>query len=67
MTPVKYIPGAKRPRNCWTRVRHKPVAGRMLVFPSWLYHSVNPNRSRAKGKNADRIIVSFNLSQKKRR
>ena len=67
MTPVKYIPGAKRPRNCWTRVRHKPVAGRMLVFPSWLYHSVNPNRSRAKGKNADRVIVSFNLSQKKRR
>ncbi|MDE2925365.1 MAG: TIGR02466 family protein [Acidobacteriota bacterium] len=67
MTVVKYIPGAKRPRNCWTRVQHKPVAGRMLIFPSWLYHSVNPNRSRANGKNADRIIVSFNLSQKKHR
>ena len=63
MTPVKYIPGAKRPRSCWTRVKHKPVAGRMLVFPSWLFHSVAPNRSRAKGKAADRIIVSFNLSQ----
>jgi len=67
MTPVKYIPGAKRPRSCWTRVKHKPVAGRMLVFPSWLFHSVAPNRSRAKGKAADRIIVSFNLSQQERR
>ena len=66
MTPVEYIPGTKRPRNCWTKVRHKPVAGRMLIFPSWLYHSVLPNRSRAKGKDADRIIVSFNLSQEKR-
>jgi len=66
MTRVKYIPGTKGPRNCWTRVKYKPTAGRMLVFPSWLYHSVDPNRSRAKGKDADRIIVSFNLSQKKR-
>lgn len=66
MNAVKYIPGAKRPRSCWTRVKRKPVAGRMLVFPSWLFHSVAPNRSRAKGKAADRIIVSFNLSQQRR-
>ena len=67
MTPVKYIPRTRRPRNCWTKVKYKPVAGRMLVFPSWLYHSVGPNRSRATGKSADRIIVSFNLNQTKRR
>ncbi len=67
MSPVKYIPDTRRPRICWTKVRYKPVAGRMLIFPSWLYHSVAPNRSRARGKDADRIIVSFNLSQKKRR
>ena len=66
MTTVKYIPGAKRPRSCWTRVKHKPVAGRMLIFPSWLFHGVAPNRSRAKGKAADRIIVSFNLSQRRK-
>ncbi|MDE3000263.1 MAG: TIGR02466 family protein [Gemmatimonadota bacterium] len=66
MSPVKYIPDTRRPRICWTKVRYKPVAGRMLIFPSWLYHSVAPNRSRARGKDADRIIVSFNLSQKKR-
>ncbi len=67
MSPVEYIPDTKRPRICWTKVQYKPVAGRMLIFPSWLYHSVGPNRSKAKGKDADRIIVSFNLSQKRRR
>ena len=67
MTPAEYIPDTKRPRSCWTKVQYKPVAGRMLIFPSWLYHSVDPNRSKAKGKDADRIIVSFNLSQEKRR
>ena len=66
MNAVKYLPGAKRPRSCRTRVKRKPVAGRMLVFPSWLFHSVAPNRSKAKGKAADRIIVSFNLSQQRR-
>ena len=65
MTPAEYIPDTKRPRICWTKVRYKPVAGRMLIFPSWLYHSVDPNRSRAKGKDADRIIMSFNLSQER--
>ena len=67
MGGVKYIPGTKRPRNCWTKVRYDPRAGRMLIFPSWLYHSVGPNRSEAVGKDADRIIVSFNLSQQRRR
>ena len=67
MSSVEYIPDTKRPRICWTKVQYKPVAGRMLIFPSWLYHSVAPNQSRAKGKDADRIIVSFNLSQKRRR
>lgn len=67
MSPVKYIPGTKRPRDCWTKVRFKPVAGKMLIFPSWLYHSVGPNKSSAGGKDADRIILSFNLSQVRRR
>ncbi|MDE0001904.1 MAG: TIGR02466 family protein [Rhodospirillaceae bacterium] len=67
MTRAKYIPDTKRPRDCWTKVRFKPVAGKMLIFPSWLYHGVGPNKSSAGGKDADRIIVSFNLSQVRRR
>ena len=67
MGSVKYIPDTKRPRDCWKKVRYQPRAGRMLIFPAWLYHSVAPNRSRARGKDADRVIVSFNLSQQRRR
>ena len=67
MSAAKFIPNTKRPRMCWTKVQYKPVAGKMLIFPSWLYHSVVPNRSSAKGKNADRMIVSFNLRQVRRR
>ena len=67
MSSVKFVPNTRRPRMCWTKVRYEPVAGRMLIFPAWLYHSVGPNRSTAEGKDADRIIVSFNLSQVKRR
>ena len=67
MSGVKYIPGAKRPRDCWKKVRYEPQAGRMMIFPAWLYHSVGSNRSRARGKDADRVIVSFNLSQQRRR
>jgi uncharacterized protein (TIGR02466 family) len=42
----------------WTfqSVRYEPVAGRMLLFPSWLYHGVEPNRS-----DAERIALSFNI------
>ena len=66
MNQAQFIPNTRRPKICWTKVKFKPVAGRMLIFPAWLYHSVDPNRSRAKGRDADRIIVSFNLSQERR-
>tara|TARA_Y100000296_G_C5130334_1_gene235187 strand:- start:307 stop:951 length:645 start_codon:yes stop_codon:yes gene_type:complete len=33
-----------------------PYEGSILIFPSWLFHSVDPNRS-----NYDRISVSFNI------
>lgn len=34
----------------------EPAAGRMVVFPSWLPHGVEPNRS-----DAERICLSFNV------
>ena len=33
-----------------------PYEGSILIFPSWLFHSVDPNRS-----NYDRISISFNI------
>ena len=65
MNQAKFIPKKKRPRDCWTKVNYKPVPGRMLIFPAWLYHGVDPNTSKESGRKADRVIVSFNISQVK--
>ena len=35
----------------------KPVAGKLIIFPSWLIHYVKPNLS-----NMDRISIAFNAS-----
>ena len=67
MRAPQYIPNTKRKRNCLTRVKITPEPGKMLIFPAWLYHGVEPNVSQGKGKEADRIIISFNLSQVKRK
>ncbi|MBK18895.1 MAG: hypothetical protein CMM52_08685 [Rhodospirillaceae bacterium] len=39
------------------KMRIEPVAGMMLVFPSWLYHCVNPFIG-----TGERISISFNVS-----
>ena len=41
----------------WTirQVSYRPHAGGMLVFPSWLYHGVEPNLS-----DTPRVSISFN-------
>ena len=54
----------QQPKEAWTKVDYKPEAGKMLIFPAWLYHAVMPNLTTASGDAADRIILSFNLSQK---
>lgn len=66
MNQPKYETKKKRPRECWTKVNYKPVAGRMIIFPAWLYHGVDSNTSKEKGRAADRIILSFNVNQMKR-
>jgi uncharacterized protein (TIGR02466 family) len=42
----------------WTfhQVRYEPRPGRVLLFPSWLQHGVEPN-----GSAAERVVVSFNV------
>jgi uncharacterized protein (TIGR02466 family) len=63
MNQPKYIAKKRRPRDCWTKVNYKPVAGRMIVFPAWLYHGVDTNMSKEKGRAGDRVIISFNINQ----
>jgi uncharacterized protein (TIGR02466 family) len=66
MNQPKFETKKKRPRECWTKVKYKPVPGRMVIFPAWLYHGVDTNMAREKGRTGDRIIISFNVNQAKR-
>lgn len=63
MNEAHYRPDAKRSPECWTKANYTPQPGRLLLFPSFLYHSVAPNLSTDPDGASDRIIVSFNLSQ----
>ena len=47
------------PKHLWREVRVNPMVGRIIMFPSWLWHCVEPNES-----NDIRISVSFNFIQK---
>jgi len=47
------------PQYLWREVHYEPIAGRCIMFPSWLNHTVDLNRS-----NDIRISVSFNFLQK---
>jgi uncharacterized protein (TIGR02466 family) len=56
--PRRQVPGEQPPR-LWREVHFEPVAGRLIMFPAWLNHCVDPNQS-----NDIRISVSFNFMQK---
>ena len=47
------------PPELWREVPVKPIEGRIIMFPAWLWHYVEPNRS-----NDIRISVSFNFIQR---
>ena len=44
--------------DTWREVHYQPVAGRLIMFPFWLNHLVEPNQS-----DDIRISVSFNFLQ----
>ena len=47
------------PPRLYRETHYEPIAGRCIMFPSWLRHCVDPNQS-----NDIRISVSFNFLQK---
>ena len=49
----------KLPSELWREVHYEPIAGRCIMFPSWLWHEVKENKS-----NDIRISVSFNFLQR---
>jgi uncharacterized protein (TIGR02466 family) len=46
------------PKHLWREAHLDPIPGRILMFPAWLWHCVEPNKS-----NDIRISVSFNFIQ----
>ena len=46
------------PKHLWRETHLEPKPGRIIMFPAWLWHSVEPNQS-----NDIRISVSFNFIQ----
>jgi len=47
------------PKHLWREVHLDPREGRIIMFPAWVWHCVEPNQS-----NDIRISVSFNFIQK---
>ena len=57
--PIKEMPD-----RLWKSMNYYPVAGRLIMFPAYLIHGVDINRSKKKGEKGWRISVSFNFIQK---
>jgi len=49
----------EKPARLFRETHYEPIAGRLIMFPGWLMHCVDPNQS-----NDIRISVSFNFLQK---
>lgn len=64
LTP--YYNPRRRRADTWDEVHYQPVEGRIIVFPAWLVHAVQPNLSREPGRAGDRISVSFNFYQRRK-
>ena len=50
----------------WTEVFFEPIEGRLILFPAWLVHEVEPNLAEEQGDAGDRISISFNLHQRRK-
>ena len=59
---IQYSMPIRKPGNpgkdLWREAYIDPIPGRIIMFPAWLWHSVEPNES-----NDIRISVSFNFIQ----
>ena len=64
MSFASFLPNAKRKTECWTKVKIKPTAGKILFFPAWLYHGIDPNLALGNEPDSDRVIIAFNINQR---
>ena len=66
MFSPRYAPEEDRKPEVWSEVYYQPIEGRMIFFPAWLMHEVEPNLSDSEGAAGDRISVSFNVNQRRK-
>lgn len=52
------------PKELWRVVKYQPTEGVAALFPSWVPHGVEVNRSKLKGEKSWRVSVAFNFLQK---
>lgn len=57
-TSVYSLPVRETGPDTWRTVTYAPVEGRILLFPNWLPHEVEPNLS----DDGDRISIAFNVA-----
>ena len=60
---IRYNKAQSKKKEVLGRVNYDPKVGRLLLFPSWLQHEVQPNLSELEGDDGDRISISFNIRQ----
>ena len=63
MVSAVYQDKTKAGPQQWQEINYEPIAGRMILFPSWLRHEVESNLNELGGDDADRISISFNYGQ----
>jgi len=63
LTP--YFDPQRRPMETWNEVYYQPQAGRLIFFPAWLVHAVQPNLTEEKDEAGERISISFNFCQRR--
>lgn len=59
----RYNPQTEQPFHTWPEIYFDAIAGRLVLFPAWLVHEVEPNLSVLPGTRGYRVSVSFNLYQ----
>ena len=63
LTP--YYDPQRKPADSASEVYYQPVTGRVILFPAWLVHAVQPNLTGVEGPEGNRISVSFNFHQRR--
>jgi len=51
------------PKGLWRVVAYPAIEGQIIMFPAWLPHGVEINKSKEKGEKGSRVSVSFNFIQ----